>query len=1194
MLDVRVPSKLRFRLLGQAALSAGDSDTIRISSQKGFALLAYLAMHPGRPVSRTVLADLLWSDRGEAQARQNLRQSILTLRRDLKTVHSVILQTDDQSAGLAVDATEVDALQFAAWAKHADPAIRMRCLEIPWGSFLHGFSVGSEAFDEWVIAERQRLDAIADRTFSELAAQSATAGDGERAILALERLIALDPGEEDRHLRLISLEARYRGRDAALARAKSLAAMLRRELDAEPEAATRKLVDDIRRAAAEQTKPEVAAIASPAAPAIEQPHSIAQADSPAPTPPLPAPVPRRSIRSGALAAGLVLLLAGGLFAMWQTGLPLSQRAGGDAPTVAGDRAAPTSENWQSPSLPSRGDYADPGGRSPVAIAVLPFTSFGPTASTTQHVADAITDDLINVLSRVPGLRVISRQTMRRYDGRSLDIGAIGSELGVRYVLEGTLRMHERKLRLNAELTDSATRTSVWSDRIDHDGDDWQHVLDEMVNRLGRQLQVTVARAEAGRLASDTNTAALVVKGWAAHHSAGTLGVASHKQAMQHFSKALERDRENVAAKAGLAAVLVSMAVQGTAQDREATLMKAEGLLREAREADPRSVAAHYYMGVVHRARGRKKEAIEAFERAIAINPSHASSYANMGFVLALMGRAADGLEHIRYAMRLSPKDPILSHWHYYAGRAELELERYDIAIEHFRQSQSLQPTYQSSYAGLAAAQALSGNLDAARATLAGLQKFAPQLSRDRLLARFGADRGERRSRMVEGMRLALGEPPSEQRPSADASWQSPALPSQRADDAVAPGRGLVAIAVLPFTSYDAPDNGRSIIAEMMTDDLTYLLSRTPAFRVISRQTMLSYRGQTIDAGKLGSELGIHYLLEGNASMRGTTLRVTVSLIDTRTRLHVWSGSFERAGENRDALQTEIVKTVGRELQYSVMAVEGARASSHPDVNELIFRGYGAIWDSRRYGVEGLRPAEKYFLQALERDPGALRATIGLAAFHVHMGLQLFVPDPKPHLAKAEELLRPILARHPSLTEAHAHMGLVHTARGESAEAIASFERVIALNPSHAPSYAQLGRMLVRIGRAEEGRTHIHYAMKLSPRDPIIGYWHAFAGYAELELGNYDKAIDYLGYAHAANPTQPRTLLTLISANVMAGHLDVAQRKLAELRAQHPHMTHARLQKMYLHRKSKLPGSKVAAGILRVLAAEAAGPSTSQH
>src|SRR6185436_9765612 len=109
--------------------------------------------------------------------------------------------------------------------------------------FLDGFSVGAERFDEWIVAERHRLDAIATRVFSELARQFDEAGDGEHAILATERLIAIDPVEEERHRRLLALEARYRGPDAAFARAKELVARLRRDVDAEPEAATLTLMD---------------------------------------------------------------------------------------------------------------------------------------------------------------------------------------------------------------------------------------------------------------------------------------------------------------------------------------------------------------------------------------------------------------------------------------------------------------------------------------------------------------------------------------------------------------------------------------------------------------------------------------------------------------------------------------------------------------------------------------------------------------------------------------------------------------------------------------------------------------------------------------------------------------------------------------------------------------------------------------
>jgi TolB-like protein len=106
----------------------------------------------------------------------------------------------------------------------------------------------------------------------------------------------------------------------------------------------------------------------------------------------------------------------------------------------------------------------------------------------QAAAEMVTDNLTNTLSHAPGLRVISRQTMQSYRGQPIDIAAIGVELGVRYILEGSLRMRGDKLRVNVELIDPVTRLPVWSARIEKAGGEQAAVPDEIVGRLGREVQ----------------------------------------------------------------------------------------------------------------------------------------------------------------------------------------------------------------------------------------------------------------------------------------------------------------------------------------------------------------------------------------------------------------------------------------------------------------------------------------------------------------------------------------------------------------------------------------------------------------------------------------------------------------------------------------------------------------------------------
>ena len=794
------------------------------------------------------------------------------------------------------------------------------------------------------------------------------------------------------------------------------------------------------------------------------------------------------------------------------------------------------------------------------------------------IADMMTDELTNTLSRVGNFRVIARQTARSYGGRPIDVAAVGEELGVRYALEGSIRMHDNRLRVAVELIDAASRSVVWSARIDREGADRHMVQDEIVMRLVRELQVGSFPIESARLSNDPDADAMAYRGMAALHAAfSELTLAAYDRAHVLFVEALQRDPRNVMARLGLGSYHVNVAVQRLVPNPADHINKARELITGVIHDNPTISGAHFQLGNILQNGGHLKEAIEAFERALDINPSTAGAHAHIGFALARMGRASEGIEHIRYAMRLSPKDPTLAIWLEFAGAAELELGRYPEAIENFRRSIALTPAYPRPWAGLMAAQALAGDVGAARASVERLRTLAPNLTAQQLFQRFGRH-NSLSPRLREGLWLALTAGP----PAVERSWLSPSLPSKAADDSIARGRGLVAIAVLPFRSYSENGDSTGLVADMMTEDLTYLLSRVPVFRVISHQTAATYRGQSIDVGTIGVELGVHYLVEGNVATHGSSLRVNVALVDARTRLQIWTGRFERTGEDRHAMQTEVLNSLARELQVSVSAFESGRTSKNPDVHELIFRGFAAIQEARLKGVEALRPAEAYFLQALERDPGAIRAQVGLGAYHAHMAVQLFASDPAPHLEKAETIFQQVIAQHPSLSEAYPPMGLVHVARGDMKKARQWFERAIELNPSDAPSHAQIGRALVSLGHPQAGLDHILYAMQLSPRDPILGYWLAFAGYAHLELGRYNEAVDYLGRAHATNPTQPRTALTYVAALAMADRMSEARLKLEQLQKTHPHLTRDKIAEMYAGLGGRLQSRE---GIRRVLASE---------
>jgi len=753
--DATAPDQLRFRLLGEATLRIAGADYHRVLPQKGLALLVYLAMNRGRSVSRAVLADLLWGDRVDSQARQNLRQCILTLRRDLGPTLGRPLVVEDQSLALAVDRVEVDALQFVACAGAADLSERRRCLDLPWGPFLGRFSTGAEGFDEWAAAERQGLNTTAARAFAELAERFDAAGDGELAIAALEHLIAVDPAEEHRHRRLLALETRTRGADAALARGKMLTALLKREFDAAPEPATLALLEDIRRSARTQFE-DARAIAA-------EPHDDAKPIGPAaitPTAPLGVGrVPR------AIAAWAVAILAMAGVALGRMHAPSSQiiersvqqdLAAQTARSTDSDtslRASP-SPSWQSPPLPSR-SAAESGGRERgrVAMLVLPFTNRG--EQNDNIVADMMTDDLNNMLSRFSELRVISSQTARSYQGRNVDAAAIGKELGVSYLLEGNVSMRGGDLRVNVGLVETATQLQVWSRRFDRTGMDRYTIQDEIVKSLGRELQIEVVQRESERGTASPDLHELIFKGFAALNAASYSGVESLRQGERFFAQALSQDPDNVRAQAGLGAYHAQMALQFHDDEPAAHLDKAEAILGRLIEGHPNRYGPYFNLGLAYVARKQVKKAALLFERSIELNPSHAPSYAQLGRTLVLLGLPDEGLQHILYAMRLSPRDPTLPYWLFFAGQAELERGDYGEAIAYAERAHALNPGHPHTMLVIAAAHALSDNISAAHRQLHELSQVKAHLSREKLIDLYGEARPLQQSRFVEGLRRAL-------------------------------------------------------------------------------------------------------------------------------------------------------------------------------------------------------------------------------------------------------------------------------------------------------------------------------------------------------------------------------------------------------------------------------------------------------
>ncbi len=238
---------LHLELLGDFRLRTESGSLITISAKKSQAMLAYLGVKPSQLVSRDKMAALLWSSTAPEQARQSLRQTLSTLRRELAAVSASqkILVEEGDFLSLDAGAVRCDVLEFESLvgtgtAEALDPATRLYS-----GDFLDGFLIDEEKFDQWVLAERDRLHRMALRAHAQLVEQLTRNGSLDEAVAVAQRSLRVDPLQESMHRTLMKLYQQSGDLLDALRQYDSCSKILRRELDVEPDAETRALQQEI-------------------------------------------------------------------------------------------------------------------------------------------------------------------------------------------------------------------------------------------------------------------------------------------------------------------------------------------------------------------------------------------------------------------------------------------------------------------------------------------------------------------------------------------------------------------------------------------------------------------------------------------------------------------------------------------------------------------------------------------------------------------------------------------------------------------------------------------------------------------------------------------------------------------------------------------------------------------------------------
>jgi adenylate cyclase len=389
-----------------------------------------------------------------------------------------------------------------------------------------------------------------------------------------------------------------------------------------------------------------------------------------------------------------------------------------------------------------------------SVAVLPFTNMSGDAEQ-EFVSDGIAEDVITALSRYPSLFVIARNSSFTYKGRAIDVKQVGRELGVRYVLEGSVRKAGNRIRVTAQLVEAATGNHVWAERYDRDLADIFAVQDELTEALTTAMAPAIADAELKRAMRRPPGS---LDAWAAyqrglwHLSKATPD--DDATAQDFFRQAIDLDPNFAGGYSALALTQLQTAAIYQTLDLTTAQRSAETLARRAVALDGADAEARSCLGWALQARGEADGALAEIERALAMSPNLAIAHGHRGPTLIFAGRPKEGLAALQTCIRLDPRDPYLAVRLLHVTCGHYFCSDYEASIEAAKRLIRTYPDFPMVYRWSAAALGQLGRTAEAREELEKAIARAPTAFDMYVRKRAPWFRPQDHDHLVEGLRKA--------------------------------------------------------------------------------------------------------------------------------------------------------------------------------------------------------------------------------------------------------------------------------------------------------------------------------------------------------------------------------------------------------------------------------------------------------
>jgi adenylate cyclase len=763
--------------------------------------------------------------------------------------------------------------------------------------------------------------------------------------------------------------------------------------------------------------------------------------------------PRRGQRV-ALAVVIVLLLVVGGLLIWRTASPPVEVASVEK------MAFPL------PDKPS--------------IAVLPFVNMSDDPKQ-EYFSDGLTDQIINGLSKTPYLFVIARNSTFTYKGKAVKVQKVAEDLGVKYVLEGSVQKTADRIRITAQLIDATTGHHLWSERYDRALEDIFAIQDDITMEIMKAMQIKLTRGEQARLWAKHETTNLSAYEKAQEGRAHMLRITKEDvvRGRQLFEEAIALDPKFASAYAFLGWAHFFDARFGWTESRGESIKMAFECAQKALEMDDTLDYARALLSAVYLVKRNHEKAIAEAEQALDLNPNGALVHNTMAGVLGCSGRWEESIIYGKKSIRLNPFPPPNSfHW---LGRAYFMTEQYDEAIQTFKNALDVSPNYLPAHAFLAASYSSLGRETEAAAAADEVLRINPKFSLESYAKTLPYKNKADVERYVAALRKA-GLP------------ESPPLPLP----------DKPSIAVLPFVNM-SDDPKQEYFSDGITDDLITDLSKISGLFVIARNSTFTYKGKPVKVQQVARDLGVRYVLEGSVRKAGEKVRLNAQLIDATTGHHLWAERYDGNLGDIFALQDRFTQKIVSALAVKLTADDESLFARKRTDNVEAYDAYLQGWEYFRKNTrDDLVKSVSSFKRAIELDPEYSEAHAALSGAYQHIVGKRWEVDlgwkdarslGQKHLQIALKNPTPLALRMNSRTL------LYYKRRHE--EAIAEVERALTLDPNDADSHWSLARALSFSGRHAEAIKLYENAMRLNPYYP--SWYPYFLGVAQYCMERYKEA-----------------------------------------------------------------------------------------